>query len=224
MLETLCCERRIDFDDSELARDLFGPQNANIALIAENPRVSTPGETPLSYAPTPKKPWAPCGQRPGPALRRCARASRCIPLDVEQALSVRLGHPRPACNAFIANNLDRPENHYPAHRHPARSTAAIRCHDLVFGIGPANGKTYLAVAMGVTFLLERRVKRLNPHPAGGGSRRKTGLFARRSGRKNHPTCAPHDALNDMLDFRVGARDVRYRGHRSGPGSLCGGEL
>jgi len=38
---------------------------------------------------------------------------------------------------------------------------AIRKHDIVFGIGPAGtGKTYLAMAMAVAALVERRVKRI----------------------------------------------------------------
>lgn len=38
---------------------------------------------------------------------------------------------------------------------------AIRNHPLVFGIGPAGtGKTYLAMAMAVSALLKRKVKRI----------------------------------------------------------------
>jgi len=38
---------------------------------------------------------------------------------------------------------------------------AIRAHDLVFGIGPAGtGKTYLAMAMGLTLLQEKQVNRI----------------------------------------------------------------
>jgi phosphate starvation-inducible PhoH-like protein len=42
-----------------------------------------------------------------------------------------------------------------------RYVDAIRAHDIVFGIGPAGtGKTYLAMAMAVAFLQERKVKRI----------------------------------------------------------------
>jgi phosphate starvation-inducible PhoH-like protein len=42
-----------------------------------------------------------------------------------------------------------------------RYLEAIRDHDIVIGIGPAGtGKTYLAVAMGLTFLNERKVDRI----------------------------------------------------------------
>jgi phosphate starvation-inducible PhoH-like protein len=43
----------------------------------------------------------------------------------------------------------------------ARYLEAIRTHDMVFGIGPAGtGKTYLAVAMALAFLHERKVERI----------------------------------------------------------------
>jgi len=43
----------------------------------------------------------------------------------------------------------------------ARYLDAIRTHDMVFGIGPAGtGKTYLAVAMALAALTERRVERI----------------------------------------------------------------
>ncbi len=42
-----------------------------------------------------------------------------------------------------------------------RYIEAIRDHDIVFGIGPGGtGKTFLAVAMALTFLLEKRVSRI----------------------------------------------------------------
>ena len=42
-----------------------------------------------------------------------------------------------------------------------RYVEAMRLHDLTFGIGPAGtGKTYLAMAMAVHALVERKVKRI----------------------------------------------------------------
>src|SRR5688500_6582063 len=42
-----------------------------------------------------------------------------------------------------------------------RYVEAIMAHDIVFGIGPAGtGKTYLAMALAVRFLMEKRVKRI----------------------------------------------------------------
>jgi len=81
--------------------------------------------------------------------------------------------------------------------------AAIRRHDLVFGIGPAGtGKTYLAVAMGVGLLLERRVKRLILTRPAVEAGEKLGFLPGDMVEKVNPYLRPlYDALNDMLDFR-----------------------
>src|SRR5262245_44026096 len=58
---------------------------------------------------------------------------------------------RPSAKKFVA----------PKSEHQRRYLEAIRDSDLVFGIGPAGtGKTYLAVAMAVTFLNEKRINRI----------------------------------------------------------------
>src|SRR3954449_8911770 len=90
---------------------------------------------------------------------------------------------------------------------------AIDQHDIVFGIGPAGtGKTYLAMAQAVSFLLAKRAggraasvpagapgvvvpapKAGQPdHPgtAGGRSRREAGISARRSAGESEPVLAP----------------------------------
>jgi len=81
--------------------------------------------------------------------------------------------------------------------------AAIREHDLVFGIGPAGtGKTYLAVALGVSALLERRCKRLVLTRPAVEAGEKLGFLPGDMVEKISPYLRPlYDALNDMLDFR-----------------------
>src|SRR5207302_9818306 len=68
---------------------------------------------------------------------------------------------------------------------------AIRKHDIVFGIGPAGtGKTYLAMAMAVAALVERRGKRsVLCRPAGeaGG---KLGLLPGEPGEEGSPVLRP----------------------------------
>ncbi len=49
----------------------------------------------------------------------------------------------------------------PKTTHQANYLESIKEHDLIFGIGPAGtGKTYLAVAMGISYLLQDKVQRL----------------------------------------------------------------
>jgi phosphate starvation-inducible protein PhoH and related proteins len=83
-----------------------------------------------------------------------------------------------------------------------RYIQAIRENDIVFGIGPAGtGKTYLAMAMAVAFLVERKVKRIvlcRPAVEAG---EKLGFLPGDIAEKVNPYLRPlHDALFDMMDY------------------------
>ncbi len=79
---------------------------------------------------------------------------------------------------------------------------AIKAHDIVFGVGPAGtGKTYLAMAMAVTYLLNKQVKRVvlcRPAVEAG---EKLGFLPGDLAEKVNPYLRPlYDALHDMVDF------------------------
>jgi phosphate starvation-inducible PhoH-like protein len=83
-----------------------------------------------------------------------------------------------------------------------RYVQAIRDNDIVFGIGPAGtGKTYLAMAMAVSFLVERKVKRIvlcRPAVEAG---ERLGFLPGDIADKVNPYLRPlHDALFDMVDY------------------------
>ncbi len=83
-----------------------------------------------------------------------------------------------------------------------RYIQAIREDDIVFGIGPAGtGKTYLAMAMAVAFLVERKVKRIvlcRPAVEAG---ERLGFLPGDIAEKVNPYLRPlHDALFDMVDY------------------------
>jgi phosphate starvation-inducible PhoH-like protein len=82
---------------------------------------------------------------------------------------------------------------------------AIRANDVVFGIGPAGtGKTYLAMAMAVAFLMKKEVSRIvlvRPAVEAG---EKLGFLPGDIAEKVNPYLRPlYDALFDMLDFEKG---------------------
>ncbi|WP_305045310.1 PhoH family protein [Geoalkalibacter sp.] len=82
---------------------------------------------------------------------------------------------------------------------------AIRHSDVVFGIGPAGtGKTYLAMAMGVSFLMSKEVSRIvlvRPAVEAG---EKLGFLPGDLVEKVNPYLRPlYDALYDMLGFEKG---------------------
>jgi len=78
---------------------------------------------------------------------------------------------------------------------------AIRNHDLTFGIGPAGtGKTYLAMAMAVAALLERKVKRIILARPAVEAGERLGFLPGDLAEKVNPYLRPlYDALHDMVD-------------------------
>jgi len=78
---------------------------------------------------------------------------------------------------------------------------AIREQDIVFGIGPAGtGKTYLAMAMAVAALVERKVKRIVLTRPAVEAGEKLGFLPGDIAEKVNPYLRPlHDALFDMVD-------------------------
>jgi phosphate starvation-inducible PhoH-like protein len=82
-----------------------------------------------------------------------------------------------------------------------RYIQAIREQDIVFGIGPAGtGKTYLAMAMAVAALVERKVKRIVLTRPAVEAGEKLGFLPGDIAEKVNPYLRPlHDALFDMVD-------------------------
>ena len=84
---------------------------------------------------------------------------------------------------------------------------AIEQHDIVFGIGPAGtGKTYLAMAQAVAFLVAKKVSRIILARPAVEAGEKLGFLPGDLQEKVNPYLRPlYDALYDMLDVeRVGA--------------------
>jgi len=80
--------------------------------------------------------------------------------------------------------------------------AAIRRHDLTFGIGPAGtGKTYLAMAMATAALVQHKVKRIILTRPAVEAGERLGFLPGDLAEKVNPYLRPlYDALNDMLDY------------------------
>ncbi|MFM2418412.1 MAG: hypothetical protein RL385_3135 [Pseudomonadota bacterium] len=89
---------------------------------------------------------------------------------------------------------------------------AMRQHDIVFGVGPAGtGKTYLAMAAGVSALLERRYKRIILTRPAVEAGEKLGFLPGDLAEKVNPYLRPlYDALHDMMDLEK-AQDLIARG-------------
>jgi phosphate starvation-inducible PhoH-like protein len=83
-----------------------------------------------------------------------------------------------------------------------RYIKAIRETDIVFGVGPAGtGKTYLAMAMAVAHLVERKVKRIVLTRPAVEAGERLGFLPGDIAEKVNPYLRPlHDALFDMVDY------------------------
>lgn len=83
---------------------------------------------------------------------------------------------------------------------------AIRQNDIVFGIGPAGtGKTYLAVAMAVSALVNKQVRSIILTRPAVEAGEKLGFLPGDMAQKVNPYLRPlHDALNDMLGSKRSA--------------------
>lgn len=83
-----------------------------------------------------------------------------------------------------------------------RYVQSIRRFDIVFGVGPAGtGKTYLAMAMAVRALLEKRVKRIILTRPAVEAGEKLGFLPGDLAEKVNPYLRPlYDALHDMMEI------------------------
>ncbi|MEQ1896256.1 MAG: PhoH family protein [Vicinamibacterales bacterium] len=90
-----------------------------------------------------------------------------------------------------------------------RYLEAIEQHDIVFGVGPAGtGKTYLAMAEAVNYLLAKRVSRIILARPAVEAGEKLGFLPGDLAEKVNPYLRPlYDALYDMLDTEKAARLV-----------------
>ena len=86
---------------------------------------------------------------------------------------------------------------------------AIEAHDIVFGIGPAGtGKTYLAMAQAVSFLIAKKVSRIILARPAVEAGEKLGFLPGDLQEKVNPYLRPlYDALYDMLDTERVARYI-----------------
>jgi len=135
--------------------------------------------------------------------------------DVEQASKVLLADPGADLkdiflDTVYVTNRNRPVT--PKGFNQKAYIDAIRKFDIVFGIGPAGtGKTYLAMAMAVAALVERRVKRIvlcRPAVEAG---EKLGFLPGDLAEKVSPYLRPlYDALHDLMDMDR-ATDLIERG-------------
>lgn len=201
---TVTKNARLDFDDNEKVRLLCGMHNEHLKLIERRLGVqvgSRGGQILIS------------GQDPERVVQAESLVRELYELltagyplyleDVDQA--TKLAGQGVALREIFGDTVYVSARHRiitPKGLGQKRYIQAIRENDIVFGIGPAGtGKTYLAMAMAVAALVDRKVKRIvlcRPAVEAG---EKLGFLPGDIAEKVNPYLRPlHDALFDMMDY------------------------
>ncbi len=200
---------KVDLGDNDTALRLCGGQNENLKHIERRlgVRVGQRGtELHLSGPPDALA----FVVRLVEQLEAIVRAGRPLHReDVEQGIKVLGRGEESLKEVFLGQVLTRSGNRHisPKSINQKRYVDAIRAHDIVFGIGPAGtGKTYLAMAMAVAYLQERKVKRIILARPAVEAGEKLGFLPGDLAEKVNPYLRPlYDALNDMMDAERAAQ-------------------
>lgn len=200
-------EDSIEFQDNAVIQELFGPQGKNLQAInaATGVIIESRGNTVTLR----------CDDQ-----ARLQLAERCLaqlyhliksgykvhPRDVEASVRILEDDPQADLKkvfkkeVFIVSNK---KSVVPKSATQRQYLQAIKARDLVFGVGPAGtGKTYLAVAVAVSYLTQRLVKRIILARPAVEAGEKLGFLPGDMMEKVNPYLRPlYDALHDMLDFR-----------------------
>ncbi len=192
----------MDIGDHDVAYALAGTQNENLKLIERRLGVRI-GQRGCELVVSGESGAVALAARLIEQLSRwVARGRPLYRDDIEQAIKV-MGQSAEELNDLMGPVLRGGSGRQivPKSLAQKRYVEAIRHHDIVFGIGPAGtGKTYLAMAMAVSALQERKVKRIVLARPAVEAGEKLGFLPGDLAEKVNPYLRPlYDALYDMLD-------------------------
>lgn len=193
----------LDFDDPGLANELFGPRNANLELLARasGAKIVSKGASLCLEAEDPAQNRILCNVflqlyallRQGVAVNQQDIASAYEMLKNDPGLNlgqvfkdaVFVQTPR---KTVAARNLAQ-----------KRYLDALKNNELVFAVGPAGtGKTYLAMAMAISMLQRKRIKKIVLTRPAVEAGERLGFLPGDLAEKVNPYLRPlYDALYDM---------------------------
>jgi len=200
--------RRFAADDQHLANLLFGQQNKNLKQIERTLGVRI-GSKGLDLHIEGDRLQTSLALRLLEELYELLQAGYPLyPTDIDYAIRILSADSRAQLkDIFLDTIFISARKKVVSPKSLAQKTYidAIRTNDVVFGIGPAGtGKTYLAMAMAVSFLMKKEVSRIvlvRPAVEAG---EKLGFLPGDIAEKVNPYLRPlYDALFDMMDFEKG---------------------
>jgi phosphate starvation-inducible PhoH-like protein len=207
-LEKSDTRERFVAEDQRLANLLFGQQNKHLKQIEQSlgVRIGSKGAELLIEGDHSQVILVHQLLRELYAL--LAEGYPLYPVDIDYAIRILSADSRTSLRAIFLDTIfisARKKVIAPKSLAQKNYIDAIRGNDVVFGIGPAGtGKTYLAMAMAVSFLVKKEVSRIvlvRPAVEAG---EKLGFLPGDVAEKVNPYLRPlYDALFDMMDFAKG---------------------
>ena len=202
--------RTLSFEDNARCAVLFGRHHENLALVEQHLPVTLAARgnlVTISGEPEPADAAAAVLEE---LYRQIDGGMDLGRSEVDAAMRMIVRGPRDGAALTGDDVVIRTERRRVSPRSPTQAAylRAMRQHDLVFGIGPAGtGKTYLAVATGVTLLRQRVVDRLILSRPAVEAGERLGFLPGDMKDKVDPYLRPlYDALQDMLpDGKLGAK-------------------
>jgi phosphate starvation-inducible PhoH-like protein len=196
---------RLVLDDNRVASTLYGERNANLKRVERetNVQLHARGNELTFHGSTEAVEQA---RKLVEQLYTMVRGGRFVgPEDVTRAAEVLRGDGRANLQEVFSDTIlvgARARPIAPKGLAQKRYVDAIREKDLVFGIGPAGtGKTYLAMALALRALMEKRVRRIVLTRPAVEAGERLGFLPGSMEEKVSPYLRPlYDALHDMMDF------------------------
>ncbi len=202
-------EKTLNFEENELARQLFGEHNRHLALIGKTVDVSIHARGNRVSLSGDKIAIDLAANILDQLYGLLKEGYPIYEPDVDHAIRIlSADHRQRLKNIFLDTVFITSRKKPISPKSPAQKEyiETIRSHDMVFGIGPAGtGKTYLAMAMAVSALSKGEVNRIiltRPAVEAGET---LGFLPGDLAEKVNPYLRPlYDALHDMIRFEKAA--------------------
>lgn len=193
----------VEIDDVDVARALAGAQNENLKIIERRLGVKVGQRGTDLHVSGPDEAVGTAARLLEQLTSRLETGRTVFTEDVEQAIKVMGRHGEEGLKAMNSPAILTQRGRSIAARGPAQAEylEQIRSFDVVFGMGPAGtGKTYLAMAMAVSALLEKRVRKIVLARPAVEAGEKLGFLPGDLADKVNPYLRPlYDALGDMME-------------------------
>ncbi len=206
-------EKRVTFDNNEIARTLFGERNGNLRLVERKLGITinirgnnivlhgSPSELEVAQ---------------NLLVQLYGLLKEGYPIydrDVEYSLRILASDHNAELKPIFLDRVYIPSKKRtitPKSINQKIYIDCIRKYDIVFGIGPAGtGKTYLAMAMAVSSLMKKEINRVVLARPAVEAGEKLGFLPGDLYEKVNPYLRPlYDALHDMMDFDSASRFIQ----------------